>query len=499
MKQIGLIFPDDLSTNNKVLSIINGSDPLLIYEPCDTFYQFKHHKHKLVFLLSALRHWKKYLEKDFKNIIHIRITKDRNIDLMHELETLHKKIDFNLLHVTQPSDHGILTQLMFFGSKHNVEITIHPDTKFIDSIEGFSEWSKDKKSLVQEYYYRWLRKKYSLLMEGNKPLGGKWNFDKENQKTILQLKEPPEPRRKLKSDQLTISTMVDVENCFPDSAGNLENFNWAVTHAEAREQLKSFLNSYFKSFGDFQDAIDKENSTLFHSLLSPYINSGLLDPMECIVDAISYFNQTKHGIPINALEGFVRQILGWREFIRGVYWENMPQYKEMNFWSHNNSLNKNWYSGETGIPPLDDAIKESVTTGYTHHINRLMIISNLMNLSNIRPNEIYKWFMEMYVDSADWVMVPNVFGMGTYADGGIFSTKPYICGSSYMLRMSNYKKGEWCNVVDGLYWRFIENNREFFAKNPRLGLMLKSLDKMNEDRKIKIFNAADEFIDRNTA
>ena len=499
MKQIGLIFPDDLSTNNKVLSIINGSDPLLIYEPCDTFYQFKHHKHKLVFLLSALRHWKKYLEKDFKNIIHIRITKDRNIDLMHELETLHKKIDFNLLHVTQPSDHGILTQLMFFGSKHNVEIKIHPDTKFIDSIEGFSEWSKDKKSLVQEYYYRWLRKKYSLLMEGNKPLGGKWNFDKENQKTILQLKEPPEPRRKLKSDQLTISTMVDVENCFPDSAGNLENFNWAVTHAEAREQLKSFLNSYFKSFGDFQDAIDKENSTLFHSLLSPYINSGLLDPMECIVDAISYFNQTKHGIPINALEGFVRQILGWREFIRGVYWENMPQYKEMNFWSHNNSLNKNWYSGETGIPPLDDAIKESVTTGYTHHINRLMIISNLMNLSNIRPNEIYKWFMEMYVDSVDWVMVPNVFGMGTYADGGIFSTKPYICGSSYMLRMSNYKKGEWCNVVDGLYWRFIENNREFFATNPRLALMIKSLDKINEDRKIKIFSAADEFINKNTA
>ena len=150
--------------------------------------------------------------------------------------------------------------------------------------------------------------------------------------------------------------------------------------------------------------------------------------MECIVDAISHFNKKEHEIPINALEGFVRQILGWREFIRGVYWQNMPQYKEMNFWSHSNSLNENWYSGKTGIPLLDDAIKESADTGYTHHINRLMIISNLMNLSNIKPNEIYKWFMEMYVDSADWVMVPNVYGMGTYADGGIFSTKPYICG-----------------------------------------------------------------------
>jgi deoxyribodipyrimidine photolyase-related protein len=220
--------------------------------------------------------------------------------------------------------------------------------------------------------------------------------------------------------------------------------------------------------------------------------------MECIVDAISYYNKADHEIPINAVEGFVRQILGWREFIRGVYWQNMPQYKEMNYWSHEKSLNENWYSGQTGIPPLDDAIKESLATGYTHHINRLMIISNLMNLSNVRPTEIYQWFMEMYVDSADWVMVPNVFGMGTYADGGIFSTKPYICGSSYMLRMSNYKKGEWCDAVDGLYWRFIENNREFFATNPRLALMPKSLDKMNEERKIKIFSAAEEFIAKNT-
>ena len=499
MKQIGVIFPDDLATNNKVLSTIDKADPLLLYEPCDTFYQINHHKHKLVFLISSLRHWKKVLEKDYLNIIHIKVSKDRKFDLMHELEILHEKTQFKILNVTQPSDHGILTQLMFFGSKHNVKLKIHPDTKFIDSIDGFSEWSKDKKSLVQEYYYRWLRKKYNLLMEGAKPLGGKWNFDKENQKSISKLKEAPKERNKLKSDELTVSTMVEIENCFPDSIGNLENFNWAVTHKDARKQLKIFLKDYFKYFGDFQDAIDKNNSTMFHSLLSPYINAGLLDPMECIVDAISSFKEQENEIPINALEGFIRQILGWREFIRGVYWENMPQYKEMNFWSHNNSLNKNWYTGETGIPPLDDAIKESIETGYTHHINRLMIISNLMNLTGIRPNEMYQRFMEMYVDSADWVMVPNVYGMGTYADGGIFSTKPYICGSSYMLRMSNYKKDGWCDAVDGLYWRFIENNREFFATSPRLALMPKSLDRMDSGRKVKIFKAAEEFIEKNTS
>ena len=498
MKNIGLIFPDDLASNNKVLSTIKKNDPLLLYEPCDSFYQINHHKHKLVLQISALRHWKINLEKDFKNIIHIKISKDRKTDLMHELDLLFKKIQFDVLNVTQPSDHGVLTQLMFFCSKNNVELKIYSDTKFIDSIEGFSEWVKDKKSVVQEYYYRWLRKKYNLLMENNKPLGGKWNYDKENQKSISKLKDAPKIRTKIKSDQITITAMVDVENCFPDSVGDLENFNWAVTHTQARNQLKTFLENYFKSFGDFQDAIDQNNSTLFHSLLSPYINCGLLDPMECIVDAVSFFNKKENKIPLNALEGFVRQILGWREFIRGVYWKNMPQYKEMNFWSHKNNLHENWYSGETGIPPLDDAIKESSYTGYTHHINRLMIISNLMNLSNIRPDEVYKWFMEMYVDSADWVMVPNVYGMGTYSDGGIFSTKPYICGSSYMLRMSNYKKGEWCDAVDGLYWRFIENNRAFFAINPRLSLMTRSLDKIDPSRKIKIFSAAEKFIERNT-
>jgi deoxyribodipyrimidine photolyase-related protein len=336
-------------------------------------------------------------------------------------------------------------------------------------------------------------------MEDGKPLGGKWNFDKENQQSISKLKQDLPIRVKCMQDPLTIETMVDVENCFPKSLGSLEEFNWAVTHEAAREQLKVFLNERLHLFGEFQDAIHKDDSRLFHSLLSPYLNSGLLDPMECIVDAVSVFHSVKGAIPINSLEGFIRQILGWREFIRGVYWKNMPEYKDSNFWGHNKSLTQSWYDGTTGIPPVDDAIQDSLKYGYTHHINRLMVISNVMNLAGIRPNEIYKWFMEMYVDSADWVMVPNVYGMGTYADGGIFATKPYICGSSYMLRMSNYKKGEWCDVVDGLYWRFIEKNRDFFTGNPRLALMPKSLDKIDPERKKRIFLKAEEFIKNHTS
>jgi deoxyribodipyrimidine photolyase-related protein len=228
------------------------------------------------------------------------------------------------------------------------------------------------------------------------------------------------------------------------------------------------------------------------------LNSGLLDPLLCIKKAEKKYHDSKSDIPINSLEGFIRQILGWREFMKGIYWENMPQYKNLNFWSHKKRLSDSWYDGTTGIPPLDNAINESRNYSYTHHINRLMIISNLMNLSGVNPNEMYKWFMEMYIDSYDWVMVPNVYGMGSYADGGIFSTKPYICGSSYMLRMSNYQKGEWCDVVDGLYWRFINNNIKFFESNPRLSVMTRSLEKMNKDRKKLIFQKAEEFIESNT-
>jgi deoxyribodipyrimidine photolyase-related protein len=237
---------------------------------------------------------------------------------------------------------------------------------------------------------------------------------------------------------------------------------------------------------------------MYHSLLSPYLNSGLLNPLECVKAAEEAYKSSNGAIPINSVEGFIRQILGWREFIMGVYWNNMPQYKGFNFWSHSRGLSDSWYDGSTGIPPLDTAIIESNDYGYTHHINRLMIISNLMNLSGIHPDLIYKWFMEMYIDSADWVMVPNVYGMGTFADGGIFSTKPYICGSSYMLRMSNHKKGEWCDVVDGLYWRFIENNLNFFKSNPRLSLMVNALSKLDQQRKKLIFTKAEEFIENNT-
>ena len=491
-----LLLPDQLSKNNKVLDFLKDDNLLLLYEPHDSFYEISHHKHKLVFQISSFRHFINSI--NYKNVIHEKIS-NKPLKLTKYLSTLNKESPFSSLYVSKPSEYSTLKDLMYFCQLNNIDLKIFEDKKFITTDEDYKYWAKDKKSTIQEFYYRWLRKKFSILMDDDsKPLGGKWNYDKDNRQSISKLKSDIPDRINITTDKITLEVMIEVEQIFKSSHGDLENFNWSVTHDGAWEQFIIFLDTFLPNYGAFQDAINKDNAFMFHSLLSPYFNSGLLDPLKCINEAQKRFEESNGEITINSIEGFIRQVLGWREFIMGVYWDNMPQYRQQNFWSHSKQLTSSWYTGDTGIPPLDSAIKESIYFGYTHHINRLMIISNLMNLSGIDPNDIHRWFMEMYIDSADWVMVPNVYGMGTFADGGIFSTKPYICGSSYMLRMSNFKKGEWCDVVDGLYWRFIEKNINFFKTNPRLSLMVNALSKINPDRKKLIFTKAEEFISKNT-
>ena len=497
MKTLRIIFPDQLSKNNPIFKNIYKEDFILFFEPIDTFYQINHHKQKIVFLISSLRRFIKKL--NFKNAIHIKINKANKLNLESCLNQIIKQHKFNKIILSKPSDFDLNKSLMFYCQSNNLSLELLEDTKFISTTDDFTDWASDKKTRIQEYYYRWLRKKYKIFMDENlKPVGDKWNFDKENRKGISHLKDDIPERRLIKSDQIVVEAMIDVEECFPNASGSLENFNWATSHEEAEDLLDDFISRFLLNYGHFQDAINKENTFMFHSLLSPYLNSGLLDPNVCIEKAINKYDKSNGKIPVNSVEGFIRQILGWREFIKGVYWENMPKYKTLNYWSHKRRLNNNWYTGNTGIPPLDDSIKESSKYAYTHHINRLMIIANLMNLSGINPNHMYKWFMEMYIDAYDWVMVPNVYGMGSYADGGIFSTKPYICGSSYMIRMSNYSKGDWCDTVDGLYWQFVENNLKFFESNPRLAVMTRSLKNMNRDRKKLIFKKADDFIKKNT-
>jgi deoxyribodipyrimidine photolyase-related protein len=250
-------------------------------------------------------------------------------------------------------------------------------------------------------------------------------------------------------------------------------------------------------FGPYEDALSRRSETVFHSVLSPLLNLGLLTPRDVLDRVIDHARANE--VPLNSLEGFVRQVIGWREFVRGIYRHFGERQENENFWGHRRGLAESWYRGETGIVPLDHAIRTAERLGWTHHITRLMVVGNLMTLAEIAPNAAHDWFMEMYVDSSDWVMGPNVYGMAIFSDGGIFATKPYICGSNYLLKMSDFGRGEWCDVVDGLYWRFIGKHRDFFAANPRLAMMARMLDRLKPARRERIFAAAEGFLGAHTA
>ena len=327
-----------------------------------------------------------------------------------------------------------------------------------------------------------------LVNDKGEPAGGKWSFDAENQKKLPKGVFPPAIRY-VAPDSVTSEVISMVAKEFANHPGDATDFQYAVTHEEAELWLDQFLIERLCQFGDYEDAIPRRERTLFHSLLTPYLNCGLLTPHQVIEATL------KFDVPINSKEGFLRQIIGWREFIFGMstHYDPIP-----NFFGHQRRLNSMWYEGTTGLPPVDEAIRRANKHAYCHHIERLMVLGAVMLMCEIFPEDVYTWFMEMFIDSAEWVMKPNVYGMSQFADGGLFATKPYICGSAYILKMSDWEKGDWCDVWDGLYWRFIEMNRETFAKNHRMSMMVKMATQIEPSRKTRIFQAAEAFIERVT-
>ena len=367
---------------------------------------------------------------------------------------------------------------------------------FLNSRAEFNDYLSKNKKPFMSTFYKTTRQKSNILMknDGN-PEGGKWSFDEDNRKKLPQdTKIPKFPN--ITETKHTKNLKPIIEKIFKDHPGNTQNFWFATEYNDVVKLLNFFLKEKSNLFGDYEDAVSQKNNILFHSALSPYINLGLITP-EFIVSKTLQFHK-KNKIRLNSLEGYVRQVIGWREFMRGIYQKYSDEMEKKNFFKHNRKMKNSWYEGTTGLPPLDYAIKNALKHGWSHHIERLMILSNIMNLCELKPKIVYKWFMEMFVDSSDWVMVPNVYGMGLYSDGGIFATKPYICGSSYFMKMMDFKKGDWCNTMDGLYWRFINRNRSFFLKNPRLSMMVRIFDKMKLERKKLILAEAEKFINLNT-
>ena len=453
----------------------------------------KHHKLKLVLFLSSMRSYAETLRKEKYKLKYYDLSNKFEISYEKKLEEYITKNKFKELISFEIEDKFFEKKITRLVKKINIKWKIIQSPMFLTTRVEFRDFLQNSKKPMMANFYKISRKKNNILMIDSKPKGGKWSYDQENRKKIPNGIRTPQL---IKNNETLHTKKIKniVQKKFSSHPGSVENFWFPTTHKDAEKWMIFFIKEKLNFFGDYEDAVDINDNVLFHSVLSPLINLGLLTPQQIINKIKNYENKVK----INSYEGFIRQIIGWREFIRGVYQNYDQELEKNNFFNHKRTLTKGWYEGSTGLTPLDHSIKNAEKFGWTHHIERLMILANIMNLCEIKPKEVYNWFMEMFVDSSDWVMSPNVYGMGIFSDGGIFSTKPYICGSSYIMKMMNFKKGEWNNIMDGLYWRFINKNRKFFLKNPRLSMMVKIFDKLDTKRKNIILLEAEKFIKNNT-
>lgn len=486
------LFPD----HSSLLESKEGSHILMI-EDYGLCTHYRYHKHKLVFFLSAMRQHAQSLEE--KHQVHYFRLEDENQTL--DQRDFESKLDAHLdaqpnikkLRSYEVDDRFFEDCLKNWAHQRSIEIEWILSPKFLFNQADFQEYLEQSKRPFLKTYYERQRKALGVLVdENNQPEGGQWSYDQDNRKKLP--KKISLPNALAFSESPVLKEVKEMVNRhFGDHPGKTEEFRWASNREEALAVLEQFVSEKLELFGPYEDAFEAEYKFLFHSTLSPYLNIGLLTPEEVLEQVLDQYK--KHHSHLPSVEGFVRQLIGWREFIRGMY-RNFDF--EKNHFQLQRKLSEHWYEGTTGIPPLDDCIKKVNQEAYNHHIERLMVIGNLMLLCEIDPQEVYRWFMEMYIDSADWVMAPNVLGMSQFADGGSFATKPYIAGSNYLRKMSHYPKGDWCDIVDGLYWRFIDQHRDTFAKNHRMGMMLGTLNKMNPERKSHIFAQAENFLNKVT-
>lgn len=488
-KVANLVFPHQLFEDIELLK--NGSKVYLIEE--DLFFrQYKFHKQKIAFHRASMKAYQKYLE-------------DKNINV-HYIESIDSRSDIRVLiselynegkqqiNFYDPVDNWLSKRINEFSDR--VRLNIQETPYFINTNNDLSTFFRaDKKSFFQTTFYKQQRVKHNVLLEKDgTPKGGKWTYDVDNRKKYPKDKMPPQIKFPESSTYWNEATAY-VKRHFLDCPGDLDAKRiYPITFEETRVWMEDFFEERFDEFGIYEDAIVKEEIILNHSLLSPLMNAGLISPKEVINQSLLFAR--KKDIPLNSLEGFIRQIMGWREFIRGMYVCKGSYSRTQNFWGFDRKIPQSFYDGTTGIEPVDDTIKKVLATGYCHHIERLMILGNFMLLCEFHPDEVYRWFMELFIDAYDWVMVPNVYGMSQFADGGTFATKPYIGGSNYIKKMSNYGKGPWTYIWDGLFWRFISVNQEFFLKNPRMSMMVHSFNRMSEEKKAMHLDNAAQFLNQ---
>ena len=448
-----------------------------------------HHKQQLVLQRAAMQAYQHYLQELGHAVVYYDAESRVLFDVMADLGTAELK-------VMDPVNTKLKGFIQSAATAHHIEIQWLESQGFINSHAENTAYRAARKRWFMADFYQQQRKKLNILMDNGKPLGGKWSFDADNRKKIPKAQRADIPQLDFPVGNAFVDeAQAYIDRRFPKALGQANDFYYPITFSAAEQWLEQFFMQRFARFGDYEDALVPQQNWLYHSVLSPMLNIGLLTPLQVVNAALTYAQRDDvEPISLASLEGFIRQIIGWREFMRATYDDLGPTMRRSNHWQHKHRLPNSFYQGTTGIDPIDDVIARVLDTGYCHHIERLMVIGGFMFLCEIHPDDIYRWFMSLFVDAYDWVMVPNVYAMSQHADGGLITTKPYFSGSAYLRKMGYDTKGEWSDLWDALYWRWIWRQRSKLSKNPRWAMMCRLAEKMDSEKMNRHLQLAEDYL-----
>ncbi len=499
MTRLILILGDQLNMNVAALKTADKlHDVVVMAEVMQEATYVSHHPKKIALILSAMRKFSALLKANGWKVAYSRLEDaDNTQSILGELIRYAERYEASSVIVTEPGEWRLITLLQ----ECPLHVTQLEDDRFIASHAVFEKWASGRKALRMEYFYRDMRRKTGLLMDDDKPAGGRWNFDQENRKPAPDDIHYSGPM-KFQPDDLVEDVLNLVEVRFNHHFGDLRPFWFATDQEQAHQALAFFVKYGLVKFGDYQDAMLAENKFLYHALVAPYLNMGLLEPLE-VCRAVENAWKAGH-VPINAAEGFIRQIIGWREYVRGIYFLEGQGYADRNGLKHHRKLPEMFWGGETNMRCIQKAVAQTRTEAYAHHIQRLMITGNFSLLAGVDPSEVSQWYLAVYADAFEWVEAPNVVGMSQFADGGVIASKPYVSSGAYINRMSNYCKGcaykvsvkigEGACPFNLLYWHFLDRHRARFERNPRMGNMYRTWDRMESEKRSRVLAEADEFL-----
>jgi deoxyribodipyrimidine photolyase-related protein len=487
MTAIRVVLGDQLSPGvSSLRGIDHSADIVLMAEVAAETDYVPHHKQKIAMVLSAMRHFAAELQGRGLRVKYVRLDDPLNSgSLAGEIARAAARFQADRVILCEPGEWRLLEDFRKLEGALPCPVEIRSDDRFLSDREEFARWAQGRKAIRMEHFYREMRLRTGILMDGGVPAGGQWNYDAENRKPLPRDAFVPK-RLRFEPDRTTREVMELVERRFGNNFGSLSDFGWPVTHAEAFAALDDFISNHLSSFGDYQDAMRDGAPFLHHSLIAPALNLGLLDPRQTCERAEDAW---KRGIaPLNAVEGFIRQILGWREFVRGVYWTNMPGYEYSNALGAHRPLPDFYWTGKTAMRCVSQVVKSTAQHAYSHHIQRLMVTGNFALLAGIDPREVERWYLAVYADAYEWVEMPNTLGMALYADGGLLASKPYAASGAYISRMSDFcgscsfdvkaKSGDRACPFNRLYWDFLIRNRDILSANPRLAMPYRNIAAM---------------------